>query len=190
MSEFFQGLDLTGLTDDELLNHLNSFSSKVQSELKNRGYEYGWHKKEPFVGVIYILVNPAFQNLVKIGYANNLQSRLKTLNSNSGLPDMFHCYAIFKVKKRLEDGTLHNLIDTLNPSLRHVKNREFYEMSCQQAYEIIAAIAQINGNSDRLQKNPLDDDFIDSIIAGEKGNKDSGKKQSRLTFGLSNIPVG
>ncbi|MBQ5310707.1 MAG: GIY-YIG nuclease family protein, partial [Oscillospiraceae bacterium] len=53
--------------------------------MKKRGYEYGWYKKEQYIGAVYILVNPAFPNLVKIGYADDVQKRLKTLNSNSGL---------------------------------------------------------------------------------------------------------
>lgn len=34
-------------------------------------------------GVIYILTNPSFKEYVKIGYADNVDSRLKQLN-NSG----------------------------------------------------------------------------------------------------------
>lgn len=53
--------------------------------------------------MIYILVNPSFKNLVKIGYADDVAKRLKSLNSNAGLPDPYHVYATYKVKKRLED---------------------------------------------------------------------------------------
>lgn len=35
-------------------------------------------------GVIYILTNPSFPQYVKIGYADNVESRLKQLNRRSG----------------------------------------------------------------------------------------------------------
>lgn len=45
-------------------------------------------------GVIYILTNPAFDEYVKIGYASNLENRLKTLNNSSALPYAFRVYAV------------------------------------------------------------------------------------------------
>ena len=49
--------DLSQFSDNEIINIL---SSGAESELKKRGYEYGWYKKEASVGAIYILVNPSF----------------------------------------------------------------------------------------------------------------------------------
>lgn len=150
--------DLSRYADQEIIDII---SSDAEAELKKRGYAYGWYKQECFVGVVYVLVNPAFANLVKIGYADDVEKRLKSLNSNSGLPDPYHCYAIYKVKKRLEDLKLHGLIDSLDSSLRHAKNREFYEMSAEKAYSILLAIAEIAGNEEQLIKNPLNDKFFD-----------------------------
>jgi len=188
--------DLSKFTDDDLLNIV---TSNAEDELKKRGYEYGWYKKVNFVGVIYILVNPAFSNLVKIGYADDVEKRMKSLNSSSGLPDPYHCYAIFKVKKRLEDLRLHTLIDTLDPTLRHAKNREFYEISKEKAYEVLSAIAQINGDEDCLILNPLHDDYFEeteekTIITENKTEVLHECKRktptSFLTFELLNIPIG
>lgn len=148
---------LSKFTDDDLISLADT---DIDKELKARGYVYGWYKPETFAGVIYILVNPAFPNLVKIGYADDIEKRLYTLNHNSGLPDPFHVYATYKVKKRLEDLKLHELIDSLDPDLRHARNREFYEMSVDAAYTILSAIAEINGSNDLLVKNPLSDDFF------------------------------
>ena len=149
--------DLSQYSDVDIINIV---SSDAESELKSRGYDYGWYKKEPYVGSIYILVNPAFKELVKIGYADDVQKRMRTLNNNSGLPDPFHCYAVYKVKKRLEDLKLHGLIDTLDPSLRHSKNREFYEMDAEKAYSILSAIAQISGDEEQLMINPFNDEYF------------------------------
>ena len=181
--------DLSKYSDEDIIAIVSSDS---EEELKKRGYVYGWYKKEPFVGAIYILVNPAFPDLVKIGYADDVQKRLKMLNSNSGLPDPFHCYAVYRVKKRLEDLRLHSLIDTLDPSLRHSKNREFYEMDCQKAYEILSAIAQINGDEEQLICNPFSDTYFDPIKSesGSDTDSDSFKRKNRLKFCMLGIPVG
>lgn len=163
----------------------------IAAELKRRGYEHGWYKPQECAGVIYVLVNPAFPNLVKIGYADDVAKRLKSLNRSSGLPDPFHCYATYSVKKRLEDLRLHSLIDMLDPDLRHADNREFFEMGKEDAYRILSAIAQINGDEDRLQVNPLGDDYFDGddVPGGPLQPKDK-KREGRLTFGALGIPVG
>lgn len=141
--------NLSKCSDEDIINII---SANSEVEFKKRSYNYDWYKKKNFVGAIYIFVNPAFPELVKIGYVVDVQKYLKILNRNSELPDPFHCYAIYKVKKRLKDLILHNLIDTLDSSLIHSKNREFYEMNCQKAYDILSAIVQINGDENSLKK--------------------------------------
>lgn len=175
-------------TDEELFDILGS---DVELEIKSRGYEFGWYKKVHYAGVIYILVNPAFPDLVKIGYTENIESRLKSLNRNSGLPDPFHVYATYKVKKKLEDLKLHSLIDALDSDLRHAKNREFYEMSPEKAFGILSAIAQINGDEELLIANPLNDDFFkeQTIVTKAKPAKPRRPKPP-LTFAMLNIPIG
>lgn len=69
-------------------------------------------------GVIYILTNPSFPQLVKIGYAKDVNERVKTLNNNPGLPYSFRIYATYEVNERLEDLKLYHIIDILNPTLR------------------------------------------------------------------------
>ena len=109
------------------------------------------------VGAIYILKNPSFPDYIKIGYADDVYSRLKTLNDKSAVPFAFRLYAYYKVNHRLEDKTLHEIIDKLNPSLRAKDNidgkerkREFFEMSAEDAYDILRCIAKINGLEDNL----------------------------------------
>jgi len=184
--------DLSNYSDEEIIGIV---SADFGAELRKRGYEYGWYKKEKFVGAIYIFVNPAFSGLVKIGYADDVQKRLKQFNSSTGLPDPYHCYAIYKVKKRLKDLQLHNLIDTLDPSLRHAKNREFYEMDCQKAYDILSAIAQINGNEELLIKNPFAESYFETQLIEIPENIDNVQservsKRGRLKFSMLNIPIG
>lgn len=159
---------LSKYSDEDLLK---LFDANIKEELQSRGYEFGWHKQTEYAGDIYIMVNPAFPDLVKIGYADNVSKRLRQFNRNSGLPDPFHVYATYKVKKRLEDLKLHELIDSLDPDLRHAKNREFYEMSKEKAYKILTAIAEINGDEDLLSLNPLKDDFFSDAMANISPSK-------------------
>lgn len=109
-------------------------------------------------GVIYILTNPSFPDYVKIGYADNIDRRLKELNRSECIPFAFRVYATYEVTTRLKDLKLHNLIDNLNPNLRSIETfngqkrvREFYAMSPEDAYRILEAIAEINGSPEKLK---------------------------------------
>lgn len=64
-------------------------------------------------GVIYILTNPSFPEYVKIGYADDINKRLKSLNSSSAVPFGFRAYAIYDVYHKLEDKKIHNIIDSI-----------------------------------------------------------------------------
>lgn len=108
-------------------------------------------------GVIYILTNPSFPQLVKIGYAADVEERVKSLNNNPGLPYSFRIYATYDVNERLEDLKVHKIIDKLNPTLRcqedvngKNRSREFFAMSAETAYQIFEAIAEVSGTIDRL----------------------------------------
>lgn len=108
-------------------------------------------------GVIYILTNPSFPQLVKIGYADNVQERVNILNRNPGLSYSFRIYATYDVNERLEDLKIHKIIDKLNPTLRcqeevngKARVREFFTMTAETTYQIFEAMAEISGTMDRL----------------------------------------
>ncbi len=44
------------------------------------------------------------------------------------------------------------MIDNLNPDLRVSKNREFFVMSAEDAYELLEAVAVISGSQDKLKR--------------------------------------
>lgn len=111
------------------------------------------------MGVIYILTNKAFSNLVKIGYADDLEKRVAQLNSSDALPYPFEIYAYYTVPSRLTDLKLHGLIDKLNPSLRtrsvvngRTRVREFFELTPEDAFSILEAIAEISDTREHLKK--------------------------------------
>ena len=110
-------------------------------------------------GVIYILTNPAFPQYVKIGYAQDLEKRLRQLNRSETLPFAFRAYAVYDVESELTDKDLHAIIDSLNPDLRTIENfdgkkriKEFYAMSAEDAYRLLECIAKISGTTDRLKR--------------------------------------
>ena len=110
-------------------------------------------------GVIYILTNPAFPQYVKIGYAHELEKRLKQLNRSETIPYAFRAYAIYEVESELTDKDLHALIDSINPELRTIENfdgkkrvKEFYAMAAEEAYHLLECIAKISGTTDRLKR--------------------------------------
>ena len=72
-------------------------------------------------GVVYILTNPSFPEYVKIGYADDINKRLKELNRSECIPFAFRTYAVYEVNERLRDIAIHNMIDNINPNLRAIE---------------------------------------------------------------------
>lgn len=112
-------------------------------------------------GYIYILTNPSFPDYVKIGYADNVEARLKQLNSTECTPFAFRVYATYEVPARLADKGVHSIIDSLNPVLRSsemcngkLRVREFYAMAPEEAYRIFEAMANIHACPERLRLIP------------------------------------
>lgn len=148
-------------------------------------------------GFIYILTNPSFKEYVKIGYADNVENRLKQLNNSECIPFAFRVYATYEVEERLTDKKLHSLIDQLNPNLRSIENvggkmrvREFYAMSPEQAYSILSTIAVLGGRKDRLKLwNPTAQERKEEDLAQEI-EEEHIERMSPFTFSKCNIPVG
>ena len=146
-------------------------------------------------GVIYILTNPSFEEYVKIGYATNIEERLKQLNRSEAVPFAFRVYAVYEVEKELSDKILHSLIDKLNPNLRAIDKfdgkdrvKEFYAMDKEDAYELLECIAKISGTEDRLKRmKPEGHEIEDEQIAKEV--KDIARR-SNFNFKECGIPEG
>lgn len=144
-------------------------------------------------GLIYILISPSYPDYVKIGYTKNLEYRLKQLNRSETLPYSFHPYATYETDHELTDKVLHSLIDKLNPTLRTTevvngkkRTKEFFEMTPEDAYDILDAIARISGTESRLHR------FKDKKEETPGGEKDAEKKKRRPSFKFSmvGLPVG
>lgn len=151
--------------------------------------------KDKKYGVIYILTNPSFPDFVKIGYAQDIEKRLKQLNRSETIPFAFRVYAVYKVESKLTDKELHKLIDNLNPDLRTIENfdgkervKEFYAMSAEDAYGLLECIAKISGTEDRLQRpTPEGHEILDEQIANEVRET---ARRGPFRFSDCNIPIG
>lgn len=146
-------------------------------------------------GVIYILTNPSFPEYVKIGYAHNIEKRLKQLNRSETIPFAFRVYATYAVSSELTDKELHKLIDSLNPDLRTIENfdgrervKEFYAMSAEDAYGLLESIAKISGTLERLKRlTPEGHEVLDEALAHEI--KETARR-GPFRFSLCGIPMG
>lgn len=149
------------------------------------------------MGVIYILTNPSFPQYVKIGYADDVDKRLKQLNRTECTPFAFRIYATFEVNERLTDIKLHSMIDKINPTLRSIDDvdgkkrvREFYAMTPESAYAIFETMAEITDSMDRLKLYELtaqEESEADLAQEIEEVHKD---RLSPFAFSKCGIPVG
>ena len=145
--------------------------------------------------VIYILTNPSFPDYIKIGYATNIEKRLKQLNRSETIPFAFRAYAVYEVESELTDKELHKLIDTLNPDLRSIETfdgkqrvKEFYALSAEDAYALLESIAKISGTIQNLKRvTPEGHEVQDEKVAEEIRET---RRRGPFTFSACNIPFG
>lgn len=148
-------------------------------------------------GVIYILTNPSFPDYVKIGYATDIEKRLKQLNRSECIPFAFRVYATYDVSTPLQDKELHGLIDRLNPELRAIdtfdgktRTKEFYAMTKEDAYALLERIAKLSGTMDQLQRlTPEGHEVVDEEVAAEI-QEEAKERKAPFSFVRCGIPAG
>ena len=140
-------------------------------------------------GYIYIMTNPCLKDMVKIGYATDVEARRKQL-STTALPFEYEVYATYETTGNFEDKKLHELIDRLNPDLRLAKNREFFAMSGEDAYRMLETIAEISGSTDKLKRLKEKSEQICSKRNGIHREYSQRHQKDRIRFSACQIPVG
>lgn len=97
--------------------------------------------KEP--GYVYILTNPSFrEDWVKIGMTQNMEERLKTLDTTA-LPLPFEKYATLQTAKyQIAEKHVHHYIETFT-NLRIRDKREFFNVKPEQALKIFFEVAEL-----------------------------------------------
>lgn len=149
-----------------------------------------------YKNVIYILTNPALDGYVKLGYAADLQKRIKQLSQASAIPYSFQAYAVYETPAKLTDKALHDMIDSLNPNLRTVEQdvhgkthkKEFFIMSPEEAYTILEDIAKISGTTDRLHRIKPSAEEVEETVEATEVKRTAMLKP--FTFSGCGIPVG
>ncbi len=148
-------------------------------------------------GVIYILTNPSFPEYVKIGYTDDIETRLQQLNRTECTPFAFRVYATYEVTSRLSDMKVHQLIDQLNPDLRSIdtvdgkeRRREFFAMTPEDAYSILDAMAEIHGCKDRLRLHTMSEQERKDVETAKEIENEHREKAPNFTFSMCKIPIG
>lgn len=148
-------------------------------------------------GVIYILTNPSFEGFVKIGYADDVERRLKELNRSECIPFAFRVYATYEVDTRLSDKKVHAIIDKLNPDLRSIEDfngqkrvREFYAMSPEDAYSILEAMAEIHNCADKLKRYAQNEVEQRDEQKAKEIQLETKTRVGNFSFSEVQIPIG
>lgn len=94
-------------------------------------------------GYVYILTNPSFrEDWVKIGMTQNMEERLRTLDTTA-LPLPFKKYATMKtVKYKAAEKHVHHYIERFT-DLRIRDNREFFNVTPEEALSIFYEVAEL-----------------------------------------------
>ena len=113
-------------------------------------------------GLVYILTNPCLDGWVKIGMTerNDIERRLRELNSPTNIPLSYRCYATYEVENPLDvEQRIHSLIDRVDNSLHareqlnngKIREREFFKISPETAYGILKDVAVLRGDMNKLK---------------------------------------
>lgn len=147
-------------------------------------------------GIVYILINPCLDGWVKIGMTerNDIDRRLKELNTPTNLPLSYRCYATYEVEQPLEvEKRIHSIIDRIDDTLHareqlengRIREREFFKISPETAYGIFKDIAALRKDTGNLKLyRPTQEQSQEEEIA------ETRTKRSNNSFKLLNIAVG
>ena len=119
-------------------------------------------------GIVYVLINEAFDGYLKIGKTINLEQRLKQLD-NTSVPLPFRCVYAVKVP---DMDAIERLAHGAFADHRTRSNREFFEVDPSR---VISALKMTGG----MEVTPKDD-----IAADEEGLEALKKPAKRRAFTL------
>jgi hypothetical protein len=134
-------------------------------------------------GIVYVLKNPAFPDLIKIGITtrDEVQIRMSELYT-TGVPFPFECAFAGKVKdaKKIESALHHAFANSrVNPS------REFFEMEESQAIAILTLLTDED-------VTPIINDELEKVdeISKKASKKYSKSKRPPQNFVEMGIKIG
>jgi len=128
--------------------------------------------------IVYLLTNPSIPDLVKVGRTSNLESRIRSLSSPSGVAVPFECYHASEVldsqevEKRIHDAFGDHRV---NPK------REFFRIHPERVLSILKLV-------EVRDVTPSED------IVEDQGERDTLNRErairSRFNFTMVGIPHG
>ena len=129
--------------------------------------------------IIYVLTNPVIPDLVKIGITTNLEERVRSLSSHSGVPVPFEVYYACKVsdakkaEKHIHDGFGDHRV---NPK------REFFRINPERVVAILRLV--------EVEDVTPDKDFVEDQVEQQSLDKERRRPKARFKFSLADVPLG
>ena len=128
--------------------------------------------------IVYILTNPAIPDLIKIGRTINLEERLRSLSSHSGVPVPFECYYACEVTDSQDvERRLHGAFGDhrINPK------REFFRINPERVQMILEALSlrDVTPETDVVE----DEEDVETL-------RRANERRPAFKFSLVNVPVG
>ena len=128
--------------------------------------------------IVYILTNPVIPDLVKVGRTTNLEERVRSLSSHSGVPVPFEVYYACvvhdssKVEKHIHDGFGDHRV---NP------RREFFRINPERVLAILKLV--------EIENVTPSSDYVEDQEEQQSLNKERGRRSS-FNFSSVGIPPG
>ena len=128
--------------------------------------------------IIYILTNPVLPDLIKIGRTTNLEERMRSLSSHSGVPVPFECYYACEVKDAQDvERRLHGAFgdNRINPK------REFFRINPERVKMILEALSleDVTPRSDVVE----DEEDAETLRRAKE-------RRPVFKFSIVDVPVG
>lgn len=116
-----------------------------ETQTTNWVYLYGKKQKNKVIldqnsedgKYVYILTNPIYPNLCKIGKAVNPQKRVKQINGPGVMSEWILRYALPVVDDYLVEFLVHKHLSHLRCNNHQGSSREYFEISVKEAIEVI-----------------------------------------------------
>jgi hypothetical protein len=128
--------------------------------------------------IIYILTNAVIPDLIKIGRTKNLEERLRSLSSHSGVPVPFECYYACEVADSQDvERRLHGAFGDhrINPK------REFFRISPERVQMILEALSlkDVTPVTDVVE----DDEDVETL-------RRANERRPIFKFSIVDVPIG
>lgn len=128
--------------------------------------------------IVYILTNPAMPDLIKIGKTTNLDDRVRSLSSNSGVPVPFEVFYACEVS---DAGKVEKHVHDAFGDHRVNPKREFFRLNPERVLAILKLV--------EIGDVTPSDDVVDDEEDRETLSRERSRRQN-FRFSQVNIPVG